>query len=195
MIEYIKGKLISATPSKAIIETGNIGYRLHMPLSAFAKLPQTGGMFTAYIAEVIREDSHELFGFLDPCDRDLFVRLSGVSGIGPKTALSLIGHLDSGDLQLAIKSSNVNLLSKVPGIGKKTAERLIVDMRDRLETLLPTQKSQAALSSEEQMVHDGIQALINLGYNPLKAQQAIKKAFDESPQDLSTLITKSLKLV
>ena len=192
MIEYLKGRLVSATPTKTIIEVNNIGYRLHMSLSAFANLPKTGSEFTVYIAEVIRENSHELFGFLDPFDRDLFVKLSEVSGIGPKTALSLIGHLDSDDLQLAIKSSNVTLLSKVPGIGKKTAERLIVDMRDRMEKLLPSQPQRASLSAEEQMVHDGIQALINLGYNPLKAQQAVKKASDTTPADLPALITAAL---
>ncbi|MCB1109853.1 MAG: Holliday junction branch migration protein RuvA [Chlamydiia bacterium] len=197
MFDYIKGALISLTPHQAVVDVGGIGYLLYTPLSAFSAMPPIGEKILFYISSVIREDSHKNFGFLTREERDLFEKISAVSGIGPKTALALIGHLDSLALESAITTANSHLLSKIPGIGKKTAERLIVELRDKVlkglkkSPLSPSSKQE--ISEEDHMINDALSALMNLGYNSLQAQQAIKKALaNEKPEDLSTLIRTAL---
>ncbi|MDN3508807.1 MAG: Holliday junction branch migration protein RuvA [Candidatus Neptunochlamydia sp.] len=198
MFEYIKGTLISINPHKAVVDVGGVGYLLHIPLSAFSAMPPLSKEIIFYISSVIREDSHKNFGFLSIKERDLFEKISGISGVGPKTALALIGHLDTQALESAITTANSTILSKIPGIGKKTAERLIVELRDKvLKRLkkypLPT-TPQKELSEEDQKMNDALSALMNLGYNSLQAQRALKKAlsnFKEIP-GLSTLIRSAL---
>jgi Holliday junction DNA helicase RuvA len=190
MLDYIKGMLVSATPMKAVVEVNGLGYALHIALSTYSKLPQQGQEALFFISTVIREDSHKLYGFLSASERDLFERLNEISGIGPKTSLALLGHLDPAELQMAIAAANVSLISKAPGIGKKTAERLIIEMRDKV--LLP-----AATSQPSGISVDAIAALIHLGYNPLQAQKAVKSALQNSSKEpsLSELITLSLKTI
>ncbi len=198
MLEYIKGVLVSINPHKAVVDVSGVGYLLYIPLSAFSAMPPIGKEVTFFISSIIREDSHRNFGFLSVEERNLFEKISAVSGIGPKTALSLIGHLDSNALESAITTANTTLLSKIPGIGKKTAERLIVELRDKVlkglknSPLPPT--SQKGLSEEDQKVNDALSALMNLGYNSLQAQQAVKKALTHfsEPPEISTLIRTAL---
>ena len=197
MFDYIKGLLASLTPHQAVVDVQGIGYLLHIPLNVFSAMPPIGEEILLYISSVIREDSHKNFGFLTREERELFEKVSGVSGIGPKTALALIGHLDASSLESAITTANSTLLSKIPGIGKKTAERLIVELRDKVlkglkRSPLP-QTPQKELSDEDHMVNDALSALMNLGYNALQAQSAVKKALaNEKPTDLSNLIKTAL---
>jgi len=133
MFEYIKGKLTDASPLKAVIEINGLGYSLLIPVNNYSKLPAFGHEILLYVSTVIREDSHKVYGFLTRTERDLFENLIEVSGIGPKTGLALIGHMEIDELQLAIAQSNIALICKIPGIGKKTAERLVVEMRDKFQ--------------------------------------------------------------
>ena len=183
MFDYIKGTLVTATPQKAVIDNQGLGYLLFIPLSVFHRLPQVGSSLSLFVTTIIREDSAKTYGFLSDSERNLFEKLVSTSGIGPKTALSLIGHLPEEDLLSAIHTGNVTQLLRVPGIGKKTAERLIVEMRGSL-TSAPTPVAQ-----------DAINALINLGYSANDAQKSITKvlATKEAPTDLSRLITLALK--
>ncbi|NGX50309.1 MAG: Holliday junction ATP-dependent DNA helicase RuvA [Chlamydiae bacterium] len=197
MFEYIKGTLIEITPLNAVVDVKGIGYLLYIPLSSFSNSPPIGEEVLFYISPVIRENFYRNFAFLSREERDLFEKISEVSGIGPKTALALIGHLDKSDLEAAITSANVTLLSKIPGIGKKTAERLIVEMRDKILKGLkksPLPSSTRSVKPEDRVVNDALSALINLGYNSLHAQQAIKKALThyESPPPLGDLIKMAL---
>lgn len=202
MFAFIKGELVQATPLSVIVETTGIGYRLYIPASVFPKLPQIGNQILLHTSYVVRELSHTLYGFLLANERDLFEELMGVTGIGPKIALSVIGHLSAHDLQRAISSHDIAAISKVPGIGKKTAERLIIELRDKLTNLLPpTDPTDRALAiptdPKAQKICDAMSALINLGYNQMTAQKAIKKTLNDFPEeiDLATLITSSLKNV
>jgi holliday junction DNA helicase RuvA len=192
MMEYIKGTLIETNPIRTIIEAGGIGYRIYTPLSHYAKLPTPGNPTCLYIATVIREDSHKTYGFLSASERDLFEVLIDVSGIGPKTALSLLGHLAPSDLQLAIGSADISSICKVPGIGKKTAERLIIEMRDKIHKHTPQIEANKPISTT---ARDALSALINLGYQPQLVQKAIEKILGAETQepDLTTLITSALK--
>jgi len=201
MYEYIKGTLIDSNPSRAIIEANGIGYTLLIPLSHFSKLPKIGTQVTHYTSFVVREDSQKLFGFLTRHERDLFETLIDVSGIGPKTGLCLIGHMEINELQLAISQSNTQLICKIPGIGKKTAERLIVEMRDQMKKGMGKSFGPHPLtegSGEQGVVADAISALVNLGYNSVQAQKAIQsvlaKSKGEEPE-LAKLITSALRSI
>ena len=189
MYAYIKGTLTSANPVEAIIEAAGVGYRILIPTNAHAKLPAPGDEVLLHTAYIVRENSCTLFGFLTTADRSFFELLTTISGIGPKTALNLMGTLDPAALQEAITQDSPALLAKVPGIGKKTAERLIVELRDKLH-ILPTD-SRPALSP---IVRDAMSALLNLGYTQTKAQTAVQTALKTTPSpDLTTLITTALK--
>jgi holliday junction DNA helicase RuvA len=195
MLEYIRGTLTEASPLKAVVEINGLGYKLYIPFSNYSKLPALGKEALLYVSTIIREDAHKLYGFVTRQERNLFEQFIEVSGIGPKTALSLVGHIDAGDLQMAISQANVNLICKVPGVGKKTAERLIIDMRDKFkktEGMVP-----GAPHQEGGVISDAISALVNLGYQPLLAQNAVKKALSQSKEepDLAKLITSALKAI
>lgn len=195
MMEYIKGILASTSPLKTVVDVGGIGYRIYTPLSNYAKLPNIGQPVCFFILTVIREDSHKNYGFLTPDERDLFESLIDVSGIGPKTGLALLGHLEPADLQIAISSSDVTGICKVPGIGKKTAERLIIEMRDRVQKNTSPIFSSSSSKGNQTISGDAISALINLGYQPAMAQKTIQSILSgkESEPDLSDLISAALK--
>jgi holliday junction DNA helicase RuvA len=197
MYDYIKGTLTDLSPSQAILESNGIGYSLFIPVNNFPELCGCKGKeICLFVAFVIREDSHRLFGFIHKNEREVFEKLSEVSGIGPKTALSIIGHLSLKELELALYEQDVLTLSKVPGIGKKTAERLIVDMKDKIKYFKPSSPTEEGLSKEAlALMNDAVSALTNLGYHPSAAQPAVKKALKESQKalPLSELITLSLK--
>jgi len=195
--EYIKGILTELTPSKATVETHGIGYSIFIPVSGFAKLLSLKGHTVClFLSFVVREDTQRLFGFLEKQEKEVFEKLSDVSGIGPKTALAIIGHLSLEELEHALHEQDTLTLSKVPGIGKKTAERLIIDMKDKLKNLKPLTHQDTLLSKEQLgLMADALAALTHLGYQQTLAQTAIKKILRSSKGhlQLSELITLSLK--
>lgn len=199
MYAFIKGTLFEAIPGVAVVEAGGIGYRICIPGNVFNNLPQFGSQVFLHTSVVIREISQTIYGFLSPTERDIFETLMGVSGIGPKIALSVIGHLSVHDLQRAISQGDIAAISKVPGIGKKTAERLIIELRDKLTSIFPRDISELATvqlsDPNARKVQDAMSALINLGYNQQTAQKAIKKSLKDTSEesDLATLITTALK--
>ncbi len=193
MYDYIKGKPISLTPTHAIIENNNIGYKINIAINTFSKIDHKKEEIILFTSLIIREDSHTLYGFISKEERDLFELLITVSGVGPKTAMSLIGHLTINVFYSAIKQNDPRLMSKVPGIGKKTAQRLIIEMSDKLKFFKDSNNS---LIEEKGniMITDAINALINLGYNPMKAQKAVNLAMEKgSLNDTGSLISYALK--
>lgn len=198
MFAYFKGVLMQSTPSSVVIETNGIGYKLFIPASVFSHLPQMGSSITLYTSFIVRELSHTLYGFSTMQERDFFEALLGVTGIGPKIALALIGHMSVRDLQNAISNEDTGMICRVPGIGKKGAERLIIEMRDKVGGLsLPSGESSVHFVADPhvQAVNDAVSALINLGYNQSVAQKAIKKSLKDIPDaiDLGALISSALK--
>ena len=189
MFEYIHGKLVENTPQLAVIDIGGIGYKVFVPMNYFQKLPPTGSLVLLYTYLAIRENDHSLYGFISKQERELFCKLIDVSGIGPKTALSMLGHIEHTNLISSIRQSNVSELCRVPGIGKKTAERLILEIKDKLpdevgELFAPFHK----------LSMDAAMALIHLGYSPIHAEKAVKTALkNEAIDDLGILITEALK--
>lgn len=190
MFEYMKGTITHASPDKITIDINGIGYALFIPLSTYTKLPPLNQEATFYLSLVIKEDAHRLYAFLSSHERNLFDKLRNISGIGPKTALGIVGHMDQWDLYHAIERNDVTLLSKLPGIGKKTAQRLILEMKDQ-KAPLPLESHHHNPSLSE----DAISALMNLGYSSAQAQKAVKKALTLSPppEELPLLITSALQ--
>ena len=197
MFEFIRGKMVQSIPSKAVVDVGGVGYGIIISLKTFQKLPNLGSEVFFYVAPVIREDGHYLYGFLTLDDKKLFEQLISISGVGPKTAIGILGHVDISDFQMAVMQGNAALLSKIPGIGKKTAERLIIELKDKFNN---TSSAGVALPSGIQtssVVSDAISALTNLGYHPLDAQKAIKKVLGNHSKEpsLSELITGALRSI
>ncbi len=186
MYEYVRGRLVAISPTKAVVDVHGIGFSLEIPVNLYTKSPAIGEEIHLYTAHVVREDSERLFGFLSVEERELFLSCSAVSGIGPKTALNLVGHMDLTTFRETIQMGNLTLLCKIPGIGKKTAERLLVEMKGRL----PKQ-----IEAVPDFFCDATAALVHLGYNLQIAQKAVKSAMPHSEGSLSTLITKALQQI
>lgn len=201
MYEYLKGKLMEATVTKAVVDVQGLGYGLLIPFNNFSKLPSVGASVTFFVSFIVREDSQRLYGFLARHERDLFETLLEVSGIGPKTALGLVGHMEPSHLQAAIAQGNVQQICKIPGVGKKTAERLVVEMRDKMKKGLGQVPGVPFAENELERgpVADATSALINLGYNIAQAQKGIKSALSKLPEkeepELAKLITLALRCI
>ncbi len=196
MYEAIRGYLREKEPLKAVVETNGISYRLSIPLSTYAKLPVLDTIVHLFLCHIVREDAHTLYAFFSKEERDLFETLLNLSGIGPKTAAGIVGHMDLDTFQRAIRSSDISSLSKLPGIGKKTAERLIVELRDKVEKKgILGEKAMQPL--EKGVLQDAVSALINLGYQSVDAQKAVQAVFKNNPEasDLGRIITSALKMV
>lgn len=200
MYAYIKGILAQANPTAVIIEAGGIGYKIFIPISAMNQLPQVGETIILHLSFIVREQAQTLYGFPSMQERDFFESLMGVTGIGPKIALALIGHMPLGELQKAIAQQDIPTICRVPGIGKKGAERLIIEMRDKISNIEMGPQNYAVTNASDprtQCVNDAMSALINLGYTNSTAQTAIKKSLKSLPEsiDVASLISLALKHV
>ena len=181
MITRITGTLLSATPLQAVIETGGLAYEVNIPVTTAERLPQTGATAKLHTLVVYREDSQTMYGFASEEERDFFrLLVEKVSGIGPKTALSVLSKLSLPTLHSAIVAGDVALLGKCPGIGKKTAERLVIELRDKLGATAAPVAPAAGASSEapagENKVRDAVLALVALGYKAADADKSVRQA-------------------
>ena len=198
MYEFIRGKLVHAETNKVILDANGIGYALQTPVSMYGHLSHPGVEVTLYTSFIVRELSQTLYGFLSPGERDLFEILLNISGIGPKIALSLCGHLTCYEMQQALLVHDSAIFSRVPGIGKKTAERLLIELKGKLEGILPPTPTHLAVPLSDpraQQIHDAMSALISLGYSQQIAQRAVKKTLSDKPENipLGELISHALK--
>lgn len=195
MFEYIKGKLIEVDTQKAVIDVNGVGYKIIIPSSIYPDLLNVQDAFL-YIAHVVKEDSQTLYGFLTKLQREIFYLLNTVSGIGAKTAIAVLSHLNIENLHFAITNSDIKSLSSAPGIGKKTAERIIVELKDKFKNL-DTKFLDVNSFRPDSTAMDAIAALMNLGYSPTQARKAVKIVLDSSKEkpELSSLITLALKKI
>jgi Holliday junction DNA helicase RuvA len=177
MIAFLHGKLIDALPTQATIEVNGVGYDLLIPLSSYDKLPAPGQTVKILTHLVVREDAHVLYGFMTATERQVFrLLINTVSGIGPKIALNILSGITVTAFRGAVAGSDAKMLSQISGVGKKTAERIIIELKDKIGPggVLEAHSAQRALSAEEQRVNDAVLALMALGYKPAEAHEAIR---------------------
>jgi Holliday junction DNA helicase RuvA len=199
MIAFLRGKLLEKHPNQIIVDTAGVGYDVVIPISTFSALPEAGADVALRIHTHVREDALALFGFLTPEEKGVFEKLISVSGIGPTLAIKVLSGLATAALIDAIRGGQVEQLVRIPGVGKKTAERMVLELKDKLEGLgggaLPavSSRTEPALSALEQ---DVLSALLNLGCQRGAAEAAVRKAKTAEPASaFEPLFRKALELV
>jgi Holliday junction DNA helicase RuvA len=201
MIGRIRGVLVHKQPPDILVEVGGVGYELQVPLSTLFELPETGSEVSLVTHFVVREDAQQLYGFIDLRDRTLFRHLIKVSGVGPKLGLTILSGMDSTHFARCVQQDDVAALVALPGVGKKTAERLLIEMRDKLKDWLGSVDTSDAgcVSADLEPVTDAVAdaegALIALGYKPQDAGRMIAAINDDTASDSQELIRRALKSV
>jgi len=181
MIGRLKGILLEKKAPSLLIDVNGVGYEVDAPMTTFYDLPKVGEEIVIYTHLVVREDAHLLYGFIRESDRALFRTLIKVSGVGAKLALALLSGISSHDFIKTIRSNDIATLTRIPGVGKKTAERLVIEMRDRLKELLPESEeaARAAVISSDALppdeIKDAVSALIALGFKPPEASRMVSR--------------------
>ena len=201
MYEFLQGQLIEKNPAAVILAVNGVGYHVSIPVSSYAALPALGETARLLVHFVVREDAQILYGFMTDEERQLFRLLISVSGIGPKTAITALSGIAPSELKQAIVDGAVAVLITIPGIGKKTAERMVVELKEKIvveERRLPGSAAVARPGAWDALTDDSIRALIELGYRKQNAKAAVERALKENPNDrvnVSDLVRLSLKYV
>lgn len=179
MITFLRGKLVEAHPTQITVDVAGVGYEVLIPLSSFDKLPNAGSDLTILTHLAIREDAHVLYGFMTAAERDLFrLLINTVSGIGPKIALNILSGMNVNALRGAVAAGDVKMISQINGVGKKTAERIVVELKDKLgqAAVIEAAGAARAISAEDQKMNDAVLALVALGFKQPDAHDAVRAA-------------------
>jgi Holliday junction DNA helicase RuvA len=201
MYDHLRGSLVSADPSGVVIECGGVGYAIRVPVSALERLPAVGQECTLLVHLHVRDDALELYGFVDAVERRLFRRLLTVAGVGPVAAMALMSQNSAENICAAVRHGDPGLLAKARGIGKKTAERVCLDLRGSIEEIeamlsAPARERSRAASSPDDVKTTTVLALVNLGYSQQEAERAVREAAGETDDaPLSDLLKEALKRV
>lgn len=199
MIGRIRGVLIEKKPPEIQIDVAGICYEVQVPMSTLYQLPDVGAELTLHTHFVVREDAQLLYGFFEEKDKAMFRSLIKINGVGPKMALGILSSMEADEFVRAVRANDINAMVKMPGIGKKTAERLLIEMRDRLADWSSDSESgadaQPSSSSPSSITNDAETALVSLGYKPQQAAHAIAQVLKANPEiaDSEQLIRLSLK--
>jgi Holliday junction DNA helicase RuvA len=184
MIAHLRGRLLAKSPSRVIIDAGGVGYDVTIPVSTFYELGDVGSETSLYIYTYVREDAFSLYGFRTDREKSLFEKLLGVAGVGPKLAVTLLSGLEIDDLITAVRKEEIARLTSIPGVGRKTAERLIVELREKLAKFAveePERQPAAPAPPAGTVEDDVLSALINLGYPRPSAEAALREASAAAP--------------
>ena len=186
MITSLHGKLVEILPTQITVDVNGVGYELLIPLSSYDKLPQPDAEVKILTHLAVREDAHVLYGFMTPAERELFrLLINTVSGIGPKIALNILSGMNVIAFRGAVANGDAKALSQISGVGKKTAERIIVELKDKVGVAgaLEASSAQRALSPADQKINDAVLALIALGFKQVEAHDAVRAALDKLGPD------------
>lgn len=197
MISHLSGRIAEKTPTSVVLDVSGVGYLCEIPVSSFKQLPAVGESVKLLIHFHVTADAHKLFGFYTPEERELFTHLISVSGIGPKMALTLLSGATVAEIADWIRKGKTELLTRVPGIGPKTASRLIVELKDKLEKMkITTTVPGGAVRVESTFEEEAALALVTLGYGRLEAKRAIEKALSTNgvPKNVEELIRQALRV-
>ena len=200
MIAFLEGTLAEALPTQIVVNVNGIGYQILIPVSSYERLPQPGAPVKILTHLAVREDAHVLYGFLTPGERDLFrLLLHHVTGVGPKIALAVLSGLPSEMFKAAVVAGDIAAISKISGVGKKTAERIVLELKDKVGVAAEWEASSAknAPSEADVRMHDAVLALISLGYKQVEAHKAVRRVLDlsESAPSAEELIRQALKVL
>lgn len=194
MYDYIKGNVAELTPTYVVLDNHGVGYMINISLNSFNALQYQEDVVKVYVYEAIREDAHLLYGFTERRERELFLLLISVSGVGANTARMILSSLTPSDLEQTIVSENVGILKSVKGIGAKTAERIIVDLKDKIKLSTDTLLDKSQVTSE--VFDEAMSALVMLGFTKQMSQKALKKLFTAEPTiTVEQAIKKALKMM
>jgi Holliday junction DNA helicase RuvA len=196
MIAFLEGRLLSKSPEWIIVSVQGIGYQVAVPLSSFYDLPDQDQMVRLHIYTHVREDALQLFGFLTPREKEIFLLLIGVSGIGPKVGLNILSGISPQELTQALLSEDSQRIQRIPGVGKKTAERIVLELKDKIKKLSP--EATPALireTGEKKLWEDALSALVNLGYPKALAEKTLGQIQNETEEviSLEDLLRRALK--
>ena len=185
MITFVAGKLVMALPTQAIVDVGGVGYEVLIPLSSYDRLPPVGQTVQVLTHLHVREDAHILYGFMSTAERDLFrLLVNNVSGIGPKLALAVLSGMSVNNFKAAVVNGDVASLSKISGLGKKTAERIVLELKDKVGVTAAWEAASAshAPSPEQEQANEAVLALIALGYKQVDAHKTVRELQDKQPE-------------
>jgi holliday junction DNA helicase RuvA len=186
VIGSLRGKIISKRPDNFLVEAHGVGYQVQVPLNTLSQLPHEGQEVFLHIYTHVREDALQLFGFGSEDEKKIFTTLLGVTGIGPKMALNVLSGLSLDEFLAALEAEDVVMLCRIPGLGKKTAHRLILELREKLPK---------AAGSKDRVFEDALSALVNLGYKKNIAQEFLEPVYKQGHTDIETLLKETLKLM
>lgn len=195
-ITHLHGQIVEKLPTGIVVECAGVGYAVAVPLSTFDRIPAMGEMCKLYTSHIIREDDHLLFGFATPREREFFQTLLTISGIGPKLALNVLSGLTPSELATAIVEGDVKRLSSISGVGKKTAERIIVELKDKVDPLeaISMRSKESGRAEAPATLRDTILSLVALGNKPDDAQKMAQAAYESNPKaSVQELIRLSLR--
>jgi Holliday junction DNA helicase RuvA len=195
MISRLTGILAAKRPPQILIDCNGVGYEADVSMTTFYQLPEVGERISIWTHLLVKDDSHSLIGFNDEQERKLFRQLIRINGVGPKMALTILSGIDDQQFALCIVNNDVAMLTRLPGVGKKTAERLVIEMRDKIESLVSDTPTREVLPTGHSMVSEAIEALQALGYRLVDAEKMISRAQQQSEAQgsASELIKKALQ--
>ena len=183
MIAALRGRIAEKAPNRVVVDVSGVGYEVFVPLSTFYDVGDEGAEVALRVYTHVREDALHLYGFLTDLERQMFERLIGVSGIGPRLAISVLSGLETRDLVTAVQRADVARLTTIPGVGKKTAERIVLELKDRLAQIAPpAADAKAPVSSADRLRADLLSALQNLGYHRPDAERAVDALVTDAPE-------------
>jgi Holliday junction DNA helicase RuvA len=183
VIAHLRGRIAEKQPNRVVVDVNGVGYDVFVPLSTFYGLGDHGSSVALRIHTHVREDALALYGFATPLEQDLFERLIGVSGIGPRLALAVLSGMEPADLMHAIERSDVARLTSIPGVGKKTSERIVLELKDRLPPARTVTAAAGEAPADATVRDDVLSALLNLGYHRPLAEKAVASALKVAPDD------------
>ena len=193
MIAQISGKLAQKQPGEVVIDVGGVGYQVFIPLNVFYRLPDIGAPMSLQIHTHVREDALQLFGFHDVGEKQVFLLLTGVSGIGPKLALNILSGIPAEDLARALRNGDQVRLVAIPGVGKKLGERMIVELKDKFATLAPLTPESPKTEAASELMQDAVSALVNLGYKKPDAEKWVREALKSGEHSLESVLKETLR--
>lgn len=195
MIAQLNGRLAQKLPGEVIVDVAGVGYQVFIPFNVFYQLPEIGADISLQIHTHLREDALQLFGFRDLGEKQVFLLLTGVTGIGPRLALNILSGIPADELARALKEGDQVKLLSIPGVGKKLAERMIVELKDKFAALAPISTDTAKRDYGNQLMQDAVSALINLGYKRPEAEKTVREVLRNGDRSLESVLKETLRRI